>query len=119
MGGRHFIVPCTLLKNGYGITLSALVDSGANGFAFMDTTYANDISTFLNLKPEPLVRPIIPKGFNRQLGKAVTHILTLHLSIDGQCQEDIPFMILDLGNHNIILGLKWMSYFNVWLKPHN
>jgi hypothetical protein len=51
MGGRHFIVLCTLLKNRYGITLSALIDSRANGFAFMDTACVNDISTFLNLKP--------------------------------------------------------------------
>jgi hypothetical protein len=51
MGGRHFIVPCTLSKNRYGITLSALVDSGANGFVFMDTAYTNNISIFLNLKP--------------------------------------------------------------------
>jgi hypothetical protein len=49
----------------------------------MDTAYTNNISTFLNLKPEPLIRPIIPKGFDGQLGKAVTYILTLHLSLDG------------------------------------
>jgi hypothetical protein len=106
MGGRHFIVPYTLSKNRYGITLSALINSRANGFAFIDTTYTNDISTFLNLKPQPLIQPIIPKGFNRQPGKAVTYILTLYLSLNGQRQEDIPFIILDLGNYNIILGLK-------------
>jgi hypothetical protein len=33
-------------------------------------------------------------------------MLTLHLSLNGQRQEDIPFIILDLGNHNVILGLK-------------
>jgi hypothetical protein len=83
MGGRHFIVPCTLSKNRYGITLSALVDSRANGFAFMDTAYTNNISIFLNLKPQPLIRPIIPKGFDRHPGKVVTYMLTLHLSLDG------------------------------------
>jgi predicted aspartyl protease len=119
MGGRHFTVLCTLSKNRYRITLSALIDSGANGFVFIDTAYANNISTFLNLKPEPLIQPIIPKGFNGQPSKAVTHMLTLHLSLNGQRQEDIPFMILDLGNHDVILGLKWMSYFNVWLKPRD
>jgi hypothetical protein len=51
MGGRHFIVLCTLSKNRYGITLSALINSRANGFVFMDTTYINNISIFLNLKP--------------------------------------------------------------------
>jgi hypothetical protein len=106
MGGRHFIVPCTLSKNRYGITLSALVNSGANGFVFMDTACANNISTFLNLKPQPLIQPIIPKGFDEHPGKAVTYMLTLHLSLDGQRQEDIPFIILDLGNHDVILGLK-------------
>jgi hypothetical protein len=106
MGGRHFIVPCTLLKNRYRITLSALIDSRANGFVFMDTAYVNNISIFLNLKPQPLIRPIIPKGFNGHPSKAVTYMLTLYLLLDGQRQEDILFIILDLGNHDVILGLK-------------
>jgi hypothetical protein len=54
MGGRYFIVLYILSKNRYGITLSALIDFGANGFVFIDTAYTNNISTFLNLKPEPL-----------------------------------------------------------------
>jgi hypothetical protein len=49
--GRHFTVLYILLKNRYGITLSALVDSRANGFIFIDTAYANNITIFLNLKP--------------------------------------------------------------------
>jgi hypothetical protein len=65
MGGRYFIVLYILSKNRYGITLSALIDFGANGFVFIDTAYTNNISTFLNLKPEPLIQPIISKGFNR------------------------------------------------------
>jgi len=47
----------------------------------------------------------------------VTYYLTLHLSINGRRQTNIPFCILDLGNHDIILGLKWIDYFNVWLDP--
>jgi hypothetical protein len=113
MGGRHFIVLYILLKNGYRITLFTLINFRVNGFTFINTAYINNISIFLNLKPKPLIQSIIPKGFNRQLGKAITYILTLHLSINGQRQKDIPFIILDLGNYNIILGLKWMSYFNI------
>ncbi|KUJ11794.1 uncharacterized protein LY89DRAFT_594373, partial [Mollisia scopiformis] len=113
MGGKHFTIPCTLSKNRYSINLSALIDSRANSFVFMDTTYANNITTFLNLKPQPLIQPIIPKGFNKQPGKLVTHFITLYLSLDSQRQENIPFLILDLSNHNIILGLKWILYFNI------
>jgi hypothetical protein len=119
MGGRHFTLPCTVAKNGFSVPLTALADSGANGFAFINTACAIDIAKFLNLKAQPLVRPIGTKGFDGRQGKPVTHILTLHLSIDGQRQENIPFLILDLGNHDIILGLKWMAYFNVWLNPRD
>ena len=83
MGGRHFIVLYTLLKNRYRITLSTLINSKANGFIFINTAYINNILTFLNLKPKPLIRPIIPKGFNRQPGKAVTYILTLYLLLNS------------------------------------
>ena len=119
MGGRHFTLPCTVSKNGFGVPLTALADSGANGFAFINTACAIDIAKFFNLKAQPLVRPINTKGFDGRPGKLVTHILTLHLSLDGQRQENIPFLILDLGSHDIILGLKWMSYFNIWLNPRD
>jgi transposase InsO family protein len=119
MGGRHFTLPCTVSNNGFCVFLTALADSGANGFAFMNTSCAFDIAKFLNLKTQPLVRPITTKGFDGRPGKPITHILTLHLLIDGQRQQDIPFLILDLGTHDVILGLKWMSYFNVWLNPRD
>ena len=83
IGGKHFIVPCTILHNRYRIDLDTLVDTRANGFAFIDTTCAIDTTKFLNIKATRLDRPITIKGFDRRLGKAVMHILILHLSING------------------------------------
>jgi transposase InsO family protein len=117
MGGNHFTVPCTISHCGYGIDLDALADTGANGFAFIDTACAIDVAKFLNIKATRLEKPIAIKGFDGRSGKAVTHILILHLSLDGRRQTDIPFCILDLGNHDVILGLKWMEYFDIWLNP--
>jgi hypothetical protein len=94
------------LHNGYRIDLYALADTGANGFAFIDTACAIDTAKFLDIKATQLKEPIAVKGFNSKRGHTVTYILTLHLSIDGRQQTNIPFCILDLGNHNIILGLK-------------
>ena len=84
MGGKHFTVPCTISRNGYGIDLDALIDTGANGFAFIDTTCAIDTARFLNVKTTRLERPIAIKGFDGRQGKVVTHILILHLSINGR-----------------------------------
>jgi len=119
MGGRHFTLPCTVSKNGICVPLTALADSGANGFAFINTTCAIDIAKFFNFKAKRLIRPITTKGFDGRPGKLVTHFLSLNLSLDDQRQEDIPFLILDLGSHDVILGLKWMSYFNIWLNPRD
>ena len=83
MGGWHFIVLYTLLKNRYGITFSALINSKANGFVFIDTAYINNILMFLNLKLKPFIRLIISKGFNRQPSKVVTYILTLYLLLNN------------------------------------
>lgn len=106
MGGNHFTVPCTISRNGYGINLDALADTGANEFAFIDTACAIDVAKVLDIKATRLEKPITVKGFDGKRGKVVTHILILHLSIDGRRQTNIPFCILDLGNHDIILGLK-------------
>jgi hypothetical protein len=72
----------------------------------MDTAYAINTAKFLNIKATQLEEPIVVKGFNSKRGHAVTYILFLHLSINRRWQTDIPFCILDLGNHDIILGLK-------------
>src|SRR5436190_7426019 len=119
MGGNHFTVPCTISYNGFRVDSYALTDTRANGFAFIDTACAIDVAKFLDIKMTQLEKPITVKGFDGKHGKAVTHILILHLSIDGHQQTNIPFCILDLGNHDIILGLNWMEYFDIWLNPHS
>ena len=117
MGGRHFTVPCTISRNGYGIKTSALTDTGANGFAFMNVSFATKVAKFLNVKVTRLPQPIAVRAFNGEQNSTITHALILNLIVDGRRQVDIPFCILNTGNHDIILGLKWMNYFNVWLNP--
>jgi hypothetical protein len=31
----------------------------------------------------------------------------------------MPFLVTDLGNHNVILGCKWLAYLNLWLDVQN
>ena len=49
MGGKYFIVPYTVSWNGYRVNITALVDTRANSFAFINTTCANDVARFLNV----------------------------------------------------------------------
>src|SRR5271156_2912510 len=72
MGGKSFTVPCTLSRNGCGVTTTALANTRANAFALLDTKCAKKVSEFLNTPLETLERPIPIKGYNRQIGKPIT-----------------------------------------------
>ena len=116
-GSKHFTFPCKLSKNGHAVTTYSLVDTGANGFSFVNTSFAISLAKFLNIKAKRLVRPIPIKGYNGQYRNQATHFLILNLTIDKHYQTDIPCVILDLGNHDLILGLQWMSKYGIWLNP--
>ena len=58
MGGKHFTVPCTVFWNGYRVNMTALINTKANSFAFINTTYTNNITKFLNINATWLEKPI-------------------------------------------------------------
>ena len=113
MGGSPLTIPCTLVKNGIGVDLDILADTGANGFAFIDTTLAGQLCKGLGFKLTPLARKIQAKGYDGQSGQAASHYLTANLIVEGRRQYNIPFIVLDLGVHEVILGRKWFEYFRV------
>jgi hypothetical protein len=69
------MVPCTLFRNGYRVTTTALANSRANAFALLDTKCANKIAEFLNTPMETLDRPILLKGYNGQMETPIASIL--------------------------------------------
>ena len=61
----------------------------------------------------PLVHPIFPKGYDGASGKAITHVILFNMLIDGYLLKQQPFLVLDLGNQDAILGDGWMDYYDV------
>src|SRR5436189_5390293 len=98
---------------------TALTDTGANAFALLDTKYATKLSEFLNSPLETLETPIPVKGYNGNIGTPITSFLRAHLRVDGWRQYNVPFLITDLGNHDLILGRKWLSFLDLWLDVRN
>ena len=119
MGGKHLTVTCNVSRNGYSVSSSALVDSGANGFLFIDTLCALDIARFLGVKALRLPRTFMVKGYDGKLGKPISHYLRLHLTINGRRQYNVPLLILDLGSHDLIIGRKWLDFFNILVDARN
>jgi hypothetical protein len=77
-------VLCIIAYNRYTVKLNAFADSGANGFVFIDTLYAINIAKFLNVKTQRLPCFINVKGYDKKAESAITHILQLHLIINGR-----------------------------------
>jgi hypothetical protein len=110
MGGKHLTILCTLSYNQTAISLKgALLDSGANGLVFIDTTLASQISSRLDRPLEPLPRSIPVRGYNGQPGSPASQYIRLNLMIDGQRHYNLPLIVLQLGSHEVIIGRKFFQ----------
>ena len=78
-----------------------------------------NLAKYLNMKAQWLPKPLTVKGYNGQNGNPITHILRLHLKIDGRRQYNLPLLILDLGNHDLILGWGWLVNFWILVDAAN
>ena len=106
MGGRYFTIPYTLSRNGYDVRSSALVDTGANGFAFINRSFATELSKFLSIQPVRIPNPLSIQRFDGKQATTVSQALILHLTIDSKRQTDLLFYVLDIGTYDVILSLK-------------
>jgi hypothetical protein len=95
-----------IIHNRYIVKLNILANSETNGFVFINTFYVINIAKFLNIKVQRLSCLINIKGYNKKAESVITYILQLYFTINGRRQYYIPFLILNLGFYNCILGRK-------------
>jgi hypothetical protein len=72
---KSFTVLYTLFRNRYRVTTTALADFKANAFALLNAKCAKKISKFLNTFIEMLKKPILMKGYNKQMRTLITFVL--------------------------------------------
>ncbi|TVY12534.1 hypothetical protein LARI1_G009612, partial [Lachnellula arida] len=114
LGGKHFTFPCTVSLNGYAISTYSLIDTGANGFVFIDERFAQLLSKELGWEIKKLPSPSLPvKGYDGKQGTRITSFIRIHLTLDGRKIYNVPFLILPLGSHDIIIGKSFMEYFDI------
>ena len=119
MGGRDFTIPCRISRNGYSIALKALVDTGANGLLFINTPCAMEAIRFFNTTVVPLKKQCPVLGFDGKAGRPITQVIILHFQVDGRRQLNVPMLIANLGQHDLIVGRKWLEKHDIWLDSAN
>jgi hypothetical protein len=99
--------------------LNSLVDTGANGSIFLNTACAIDVAKFFQTKVVRLKTPYQIKGYDGKSNQPVTHVIILHLAIDGRRFKNVPMIIANLGNHDMIIGRQWLDEKDIWLDVKN
>ena len=115
IGGQGFNVNSQIAYNGISIPLTTLADTGANGYLFMNTRRAIELAKFFGIPTRQLDAPIATKGYDGRTGPAITHVIICHLLIAGRRFLNQPFLITNLGQHDVIVGRKWFASHDIWL----
>jgi predicted aspartyl protease len=112
--GKHFTFPCTISLNRFAVSTYSLIDTGANGFVFIDESFAQLLFSKLGWKIEKLSFPSLPvKGYDSKQGTCITSYLRIHLTLDGRKIYNVPFLVLPLGSYDIIIGKSFLEYFEI------
>ena len=113
LGGDSLTTRVTLTSNGLSYKVSALLDTGANGYALIDSGLLKSLSPFLKISIRPLPSPFHVKTFNGSSGRSITRYASINMTVDKRLQTFTPFLVTNLGSHGIILGRQWFEHHKV------
>ena len=84
--------------------LTALVDTGASGFAFASKSLCNR----LKVNPIPLPSAIALVGFEGKKGSDITHKIPLRFIL-GNHVESFSAYVTESCKYDLVLGLPWLE----------
>jgi len=80
--GNSFTFLCTISSNRLGIKTRTLINTRANGYAFINTEFAALATRFLNTKTQQLLILYNIRGFDSKIAQLITNYIKLTLLID-------------------------------------
>ena len=116
--GNSFTFLCTISSNRLGIKTRTLINTRANGYAFINTEFAALATRFLNTKTQQLFTPCNIRGFNGKIAQLITDYMELTLLIDRR-QIKVLMLVVRLRGQDIILGCKWAAETGVLINCKN
>jgi hypothetical protein len=80
--GNSFTFPYTISSNRLGINTRTLINTRANGYAFIDTEFAALVTRFFNTKTQQLLTLCNIRGFDSKIAQLITDYIKLTLLIN-------------------------------------
>jgi hypothetical protein len=101
-----------VVYNGLSLTANALVDTGANGYIFVNRSFADKIKKFLPVEVLKDPIPVPVGGYKGSIDQEIEEGIKTHLRIQGRFIRDQMLVVVDM-NHELILGRKFMDYYDL------
>ena len=98
---------------------TALLDTGATGYSFIDPSMARRVCDKLQIEPIRLSKPKAIRDFDGKRAPDVTHAIYPTMTVQEHRETITPMLITKLGQHPIILGKPWMKKHGVILDMRN
>jgi predicted aspartyl protease len=117
LGGKPFTVESELTLDGVGVKIKALADTGANGYLFLNRPVAKQLSSLLKAPIQKLPYSVSIRGYNGGVPEQANQFIRLHLNINKRRIRNCPLIVLDLGQHIMIIGNRWLKHFRILLDP--
>ena len=111
---KALVVTCSLGKMNE-IKTTSLLDTGTTDIAFIDLTMARQVCDVLQISFIQLAKPKPIREFDGKLASPITHAIYPMLTVQGHTELLVPFLIIKLGQHPLILGKPWMQKYSIIL----
>ena len=115
---QALLATCTLGNNSE-IKTTALLDTGATGYSFVDLSMVRRICDELLIEPIRLSKPKAIRGFDGKRAPDVTYAIYPTMTVQNHSKLTTPMLITKLGQHQIIFGKPWMRKHGVILDIKN
>ena len=105
----HLVILVTIIARKLKVRTFAMIDSGSNSRAIMDSEFARKNQL-------PLSRLVVPRDLNVADGRpvrsgAITHQVRSSMRISRH-SEKVSFLTTTLANYPVILGRPWLIAYN-------
>ena len=99
------ILSVTISQDRKDLPTFALIDSGAEGTAFIDQAWASKHGLVVKEIPHPITL----YGFNGDPLNTIGFYATLAMRASDHTESRLHFYICPLGTHPVILGMPWLK----------
>ncbi|KAG9246295.1 hypothetical protein BJ878DRAFT_540451 [Calycina marina] len=84
----------------------------------MSSQFAIRIARAFDISFAKIPNPVCPKGYDGKSGAPMDRALLAYMTLMGR-RIATPFLITDLGNHDIIIGQRFLKHFSILTDSRN